>query len=141
MKAPTLVLATPTSGAAERWPTMLPLPDDVAIRPPAPFVATELLPFSGRWAGLADRGRVAAGLVVEELRPPEATVVVSLFSEGLGHTWRRDARIHPDVLMLSVDLLEGPTSVRYRLRSDGTLSMHFDNGGGDVTTMILHRVP
>lgn len=140
-KAPTLALATYATVAAERWPTMLPLPDDVAIRPPAPSVATELLPFSGRWAALADGGRVAAGLIVEELRPPEATVVVSLFSEGLGYTWRREARIHPDVLMLSVASLQGPTSVRYRLRSGDTLSMHFDNGGGQVRTMILHRVP
>jgi hypothetical protein len=104
-KAPRLALATPATVAAEQWPTMLPLPANVTIRPPA------------------------------------ATVVVSLFSEGFGYTWRRDARIHPDVLMLSVEFLQGPTSVRYRLRSGGTLSMHFDNGGGDVTTMMSHRVP
>jgi hypothetical protein len=140
-KAPRLALATPATVAAEQWPTMLPLPANVTIRPPAASVAAELLPFSGRWAGLADGGRVAAGLVVEELRPPAATVVVSLFSEGFGYTWRRDARIHPDVLMLSVEFLQGPPSVRYRLRSGGTLSMHFDNGGGDVTTMMSHRVP
>jgi hypothetical protein len=141
--APTTVGSSSEVGE-DRWPETLPLPDDTKIRLPAPYVVIELQPFSGRWVGLADRGRVAAGLVVEELRPPVARVIVSLFSDGVGRTWRRDAQIQGEgeALTLIVEEIDGgPASIRYRLQPDGTVFMRFDNGTGRLTTMTLRRVP
>jgi len=146
---PTTAAASPVKvsalavDAGERWPTSLPLPDgwNMAIRPPPPYVVDELLPFSGRFVGQVDGGRMAAGLIVEELRPPVARVIVSLFSNELGHSWRREADLEPETLTLAVERLDWPMSVRYQLQPDGTLFMRLDDGAGHITTMTLRRVP
>jgi hypothetical protein len=61
---------------------------------------------------MADHGRAAAGLVVEDSRPPSARVVVSFFSDG---ETRQEAEIQPDTLMLVVEGIAAGSSLRYRL--------------------------
>lgn len=135
--AKTAVSASPSG----RWPTALPLPDDVTIRPPPPYLIPALQPFSGRWAGTADQGRVSVGLVVEELRPPVAVVVLSFLSDGLGQTRRREAEIRSETLTLVVEGISAGSVVQYRLQPDGTLLMRLEDGTGQLVTMTLRRVP
>jgi hypothetical protein len=124
-----------------RWPIALPLPDDVTVRPPPPYVVPALQPLSGRWAGTADQGRFAVGLVVEELRPPITVVILSFLSDGLGQTRRREAQIQSDTLTLVVEGVSAGSTVQYRLQPDGTLLMRLEDGTGQLITMTLRRVP
>ena len=89
----------------------------------------------------ADQGAFSVGLVVEELRPPVAVVVLSFLSDGLGQTRRREAEIRSETLTLVVEGISAGSVVQYRLQPDGTLLMRLEDGTGQLVTMTLRRVP
>ncbi|MBU4582128.1 MAG: hypothetical protein KKH02_06945 [Proteobacteria bacterium] len=115
----------------------IPLPQDMKIVAPEPTLSPEIKAFSGKWFGVWD-GILEHILVVEQINPPDATVI---YAYGKAASWntanpnffRPQAQIEPGVLKLST---RRPAKVTYRLQSDGTLDATYEWSGGISSTKM-----
>jgi beta-aspartyl-peptidase (threonine type) len=100
----------------------VPLPEDIAVKPPSHSLSQEKAAFSGAWAGRGDINHV---LVVEEVDPEGAKVIYALGphpSFGAGQY----RRLKGDFLDGGLKVMEpselGGYTLVYRLNPDGTLT-------------------
>lgn len=114
---------TPSSGSRQSqqppgWTNQaIVLPTDLQVVAPPASVPSELAAWSGKWAGTLE-GVIKHVLVVEEVQPTEAIVVVA-FTSPNGPVWRRHRAIFDGG---ALKIVRPTGSATYRLQVDGTVS-------------------
>jgi len=106
-------------GCASCATTFTPLPYGVKITPPTPDLPKNIAGFSGTWYGNWDTG-LATTLVVEKIKPPEASVIYSwgpLGTDRLGSFSHHTARIEPGKLTITIP--NRGITIAFSLSDDG----------------------
>ncbi len=112
-------------------PVTVPLPDDLSIAIPQKRVPRRITKLLGKWEGNWD-GKLSHILVVEEIKPPTATVVYAWGDSvewNIQRNWRRvKGKVLEDGLFLN---LPNGAKVKYSMVNDATLlDATYERGGG-----------